>query len=116
MKSTNQVINIFPRNLENIKSILLHYFPTRPHSEIEEFAFKLYDEREFQLDEIIEVAQMVRDNVDYLLTHLRADRLTVAVSFGYGADAVLEGREIKGSENGKLITAGLKERISNKRI
>ncbi len=113
MQNQDHITNILPRSIENIKAVLLHYFPNRPHSEIEEYALKLLDEREFQLNEIFEVAKKVNENMDYLRTQLQDERLTISNCFTYGADAVLEHRHLAGSKNRILINNGLKESIRN---
>ena len=51
--------NIYPRNVENIKAILLYYFPKEKHTNIDLFSDKLYDERILALNEIEYISEFI---------------------------------------------------------
>ncbi len=111
MIKPDQSANIYPRSIENIRAVLLHFFPKHSHSEINEFTHKLYDERKLVLLEIEEVAKQVNKHYDVLEADLRPDQITLSNAFKYGEDALINFPEIRGSHNRTRITENLRKRI-----
>ena len=111
MIAPNKAANIYPRSIENIRALLLHFFPKHPHSEINEFAHKLYDERKLELIEIEEVARQLDTHYDVLQAELREDQLTLSNAFHYGEDALINYPKLNGSKNRNRITGLLRNRI-----
>lgn len=111
MTTPNKTANIYPRSLENIRALLLHFFPDHSHSEVNDFTHELYNNRRLELNEIEFVARQVQKHYDVLQADLRPDQLTLSNAFGYGEDAIYKFPKLNGSHNRNRITKNLRERI-----
>ncbi len=111
MIAPDKSANIYPRSVENVRAVLLHFFPKHAHSEINEFSHKLYDERKLELIEIEDVARQVNKHYDVLQADLREDQLTLSNAFHYGEDALINYPKFSGSKNRTQITTNLRKRI-----
>ena len=58
--------DIYPRTLENIKAVLLYYFPNESHTSINKYAKKVYDSRELPLNELEWLCETIVNNKDLL--------------------------------------------------
>lgn len=103
----------YPRSVENIKALLLHFFPNRSHSEIDEFAHKLHNERELELIEIEDVCRQVNKHFDVLKNEIRKEMLTVSCAYSYGKEALYIYPENRGSAARLRIIEELRKSIMN---
>ena len=78
--------NIYPRTVENIKAILLYYFPHEKHSILDGYAVKVYDERIIALNELEWVCEQIHENKE-LFDHLYPKRKNMPseISMSYTA-------------------------------
>lgn len=63
--------NIYPRTVENIKSILEFYFPYETHFEIDKTAVQLHEKRGVALNQLEHTAKLVanhRDEIRKIIT------------------------------------------------
>jgi hypothetical protein len=54
--------DIYPRTLENIKAVLLYYFPNEKHSKIDSFGEEIYDNRKIELNVLEYLCQIISEN------------------------------------------------------
>jgi len=58
--------DVYPRTIENIRAVLLYYFPKTSFSEIDKNAERVYDERKFKLNELEYCCEIATKNVDLI--------------------------------------------------
>ena len=98
--------DIYPRTLENIKAVLLYYFPKEKHSAINEYAVELYDERKLDLNKIEYLAEIISNNISLFQSHYKSHILkNVLPSYFNAAHEILYVKESEWnmSNNGKEI-------------
>ena len=75
--------DIYPRTLENIKAVLLYYFPKTSHSEIDKNAERIYDERKFRLNELEYCCEIVSKNENVIRQFYKVINLNILLIVGY---------------------------------
>lgn len=106
----------YPRSVENIKALLLYFFPKHPHSEIDDFSIKLYDDRKLELIEIEEVARQVNKHYALLQGEILKERLTVSCAFSYVNEAIYVYPDNRGSAARLRIIENLRNAILSSEI
>ena len=103
--------NIYPRTIENMKAILLYYFPLEKHSIVDEYAAKVYDERIIALNQLEWLCKTIYDNKE-LLNHLypNAENMPAKISMSYTAIFEDESKW-KNGKPGLIILNTLKEHL-----
>ncbi|MDO1514342.1 hypothetical protein Q2T41_16935 [Maribacter confluentis] len=101
--------NIYPRTLENIKAVLLFYFPKISHGEINASAEKVYDQRKFKLNELEYCCEVLSKNESLIREYYKSLDLNILLVVGYSV--LFEDEKRWGStsrrEKLKSIKAGL---------
>lgn len=54
--------DVYPRTLENVRAVLLYYFPKISHTEIDKNAERVYDERKMKLNELEYACEVISRN------------------------------------------------------
>lgn len=116
MIAPDKSANIYPRSIENIRALLLHFFPNHPHSEIDDFALKLYDNRQEELYEIEKICMQVNKNFVVLKNEIRKEMLTVSCAYSYGKEALYIYPENRGSAPRLRIIEKLRKSIMNSEV
>tara|TARA_R110000796_G_scaffold133143_1_gene248677 strand:- start:58 stop:378 length:321 start_codon:yes stop_codon:yes gene_type:complete len=75
--------DIYPRTIENIKAVLLFYFPKTSHSEIDVNAERVYDQRKFKLNELEYCCDVVSKNEKVIRQFYKALDLNMFLVVGY---------------------------------
>jgi hypothetical protein len=102
--------DIYPRTLENIKAVLLYYFPEEKHSTINIYAAKLYDERVFQINEIEYIAEIIYNHSAIFKKHYHDLSIQATFNACYNALFVAE-ENWNISKNGVVIFKTIKEEL-----
>ena len=96
--------NVYPRSLENIKAIVSYYFKGYKLSEIEEFAFQIYDDNKLSLDRIEYYAYLISQSDQFFKHHLKGSGLTISNLYNYTSQVIeKEEDNWEGSESGKKV-------------
>jgi hypothetical protein len=105
--------NIYPRTLENIKAVLLYYFPNEKHSAINDFAATLYDDRKLELNEIEFIAEIINTNQEVFDSLFKKNYINVLETFFNSAHQALfdEENEWSGSDNRLIILKTIKDQL-----
>ncbi len=103
--------NIYPRTLENVRYILLHYFPTRTHTEIEEEAAWIYENRGLELNQIEFAAKNVSEHYQYISELLDNKGLSFHNLMNYGTQALYDFPKENMSTSRKDKIAKLREHL-----
>jgi hypothetical protein len=75
--------DVYPRTLENITAVLLHYFPNKSHTEINKNAERIYDQRKFKLNELEYCAEIVTKNEDLIRQYYNGLDINILLVIGY---------------------------------
>ena len=100
--------DVYPRTLENIKAVLLYYFPKASNSEINENAERVYDQRKFKLNELEYCCAIVSKNEKLIRQYYKVIDINTLLVVGYDVLFKEEGswggsdrtRKIKGIKEG----------------
>jgi len=98
--------DVYPRTLENIKAVLLFYFPKTSHSEIDKNAERVYDQRKFKLNELEYCCEVVSKNEDIIRQYYRAIDLNTLLVVGY--DVLFEDEKKWGGTSRREKLEGIK--------
>ena len=101
--------NIYPRTLENIKAVLLFYFPKISHSEINASAEKVYDQRKFKLNELEHCCAVVSKNEKVIRKYYKALNLNILLIVGY--DVIFEDENNWGGTSRREKMKGIKAEL-----
>ncbi len=111
MKTPAKADNIYPRTLENIKFVLLHYFPTGTHSEIEEEAARINENRGLELNQIEFAAKNVAEHNRYISELLDHKGLSLHNLINYGTQALYDFPNENSTKSRKDKIAILREHL-----
>ena len=75
--------DVYPRTLENIKAVLLYYFPKSSHSEVNTNAERVYEQRKFQLNELEYCCKITSNNVDLIRKYYNGIDINTLLVVGY---------------------------------
>ncbi|WP_339655339.1 hypothetical protein [uncultured Maribacter sp.] len=75
--------DVYPRTLENIKAVLLFYFPRISHTEIDVNAERVYDQRKFKLNELEHCCAVVSKNEKVIRQFYKAVDLNMLLVVGH---------------------------------
>ncbi|PVW16270.1 hypothetical protein [Marixanthomonas spongiae] len=101
--------DVYPRTLENIKAVLLHYFPKTSHTEIDKNAERIYDQRKFKLNELEYCCEVVTKNVDVIREYYKALDLNILLIVGY--DVLFEDEKKWGGTSRRAKLEGIKAKL-----
>jgi hypothetical protein len=106
--------DIYSRTLENIKAVLLFYFPNETHGSINNFADKVYDERIIALNQLEWLCEVIDKNKElFRRLYPRRDNMASTISMAFTAVFKQES-EWNFSQNGLNILRELKEHLTLK--
>ncbi|WP_338357512.1 hypothetical protein [Yeosuana marina] len=74
--------DVYPRTLENIKAVLLYYFPKKSHTEINKNAERIYDQRMFKLNELEYCCEIVTKNEDLIRKYYNGLNINIMLVVG----------------------------------
>ena len=102
--------DIYSRTLENIRAVLLYYFPKSSHSEVNKNAERVYEERKMKLNELEYCCEIVTKNEDLIREYYRGIDINTLVVVGY--DVLFEDESkwggVQRRDKLKAIKKGLK--------
>lgn len=101
--------DVYPRTLENIKAVLLYYFPRASHSEINENAERVYDQRKFKLNELEYCCAIVSKNERIIRQYYSAINVNTLLVVGY--DVLFKDESQWGGTERTRKIAGIKESL-----
>ena len=101
--------NIYPRTLENIKAVLLFYFPKNSHAEINKNADRVYDQRKFQLNELEYCCEIMTKNVNLVRKYYSGIDINTLLVVGY--DILFEDESKWGGKERKQKMIGIKNEL-----
>ena len=85
--------NIYPRTIENIETVLFHYF-NFPISEAKKYTSRIYDENKLELNQIEYIAKRISEHLDFFRERSKIG-VTINEVMGFGIAALTEPNEDK---------------------
>ena len=105
--------NIYPTTEENIKYALLYYFPTIPHSTIDQESKRIYEKRGLALNQVEYVAKLVSENMEFLKGYLGGKANSFEILFQQGTEAIYDFPGV-GNEKDKQNYQNFRKHLKNK--
>lgn len=101
--------DIYPRTLENIKAVMLYYFPDSSHSEVNKNAERIYDQRRFKLNELEYAAYIISKNESLIREYYNALNMNILLVIAH--ELLFEDESSWGTNDRGKKLRGIKERL-----
>tara|TARA_R110002049_G_scaffold168278_2_gene334849 strand:- start:1181 stop:1501 length:321 start_codon:yes stop_codon:yes gene_type:complete len=101
--------DVYPRTLENIKAVLLYYFPKASHSEININSERIYDQRKFNLNELEYCCEVVSKNEPVIRQFYKSIDINILLVVGY--DVLFKDESSWGGSERTLKIKAIKNRL-----